>query len=171
MTTRFAGHLLTGIHSARPAAADVPEGTLYSCTTHSRVYQSDGASAWTTWATLGGAVTVGIAASDEGTAIAAGTALVTFRVPYAMTLSDVRASLVGAAATGTFTVDINEGGTSILSTKLTIDATEKTSVTAATPPVISDSAIADDAQITIDVDDDGDGAATGLKVWLIGTLT
>ncbi len=41
-----------GIHSARPAAADVGSGGLYSCTTHDLVYQTDGSS-WTTWATLG----------------------------------------------------------------------------------------------------------------------
>ncbi len=43
----------TGIHSARPAAADVGSGGIYSCTTHSLIYQTDG-STWTTWATLGG---------------------------------------------------------------------------------------------------------------------
>jgi hypothetical protein len=53
-TTRFADHLLTGIHSARPAASAVPAGTLYSCTTHSLIYQSDGISTWSTYATLGG---------------------------------------------------------------------------------------------------------------------
>jgi hypothetical protein len=53
-TTRFADHLLTGIHSARPAASAVPAGTLYSCTTHSLIYQSDGTSTWSTYATLGG---------------------------------------------------------------------------------------------------------------------
>jgi hypothetical protein len=68
-----------------------------------------------------------------------------------------------------FTVDINEGGTSILSTKLTIDNTEKTSTTAATPPVISDSSLADDAEITVDIDQIGDGTAKGLKVTIIGT--
>jgi hypothetical protein len=109
-----------------------------------------------------------IACSDETTALAAGTGLVTFRMPYAFTLTAVRASLTGAAATGTVTVDINEGGTSILSTKLTIDATETTSTTAATAAVISDTALADAAQITIDLDDDADGTATGLKVTLIG---
>jgi hypothetical protein len=51
-TTRFADHLLTGVHSARPAANTVPVGTLYSCTTHQLIYQSDG-SAWPTYATLG----------------------------------------------------------------------------------------------------------------------
>lgn len=43
----------TGIHSARPAASAVGPGGLYSCTTHSLVYQTDGSS-WTTWANLAG---------------------------------------------------------------------------------------------------------------------
>ena len=110
------------------------------------------------------------AASDETTALTTGSAKVTFRMPYAMTLTAVRASLSTAQASGTiFTVDINEGGTTILSTKLTIDNTEKTSTTAATAAVISDSALADDAEITIDIDQIGDGTAKGLKVTLIGT--
>lgn len=110
-----------------------------------------------------------IACSDESTAIVTGTAKITFRMPFAMTLTAVRASLKTAASSGTFTVDINEGGTTVLSTKLTIDATEKTSTTAATPAVISDANLADDAEITIDVDDDAAGDAAGLKVTLIGT--
>lgn len=111
-----------------------------------------------------------LAASDETTALTTGTAKVTFRMPFAMTLTDVRASLTTAQASGSiFTVDINEGGTTILSTKLTIDNTEKTSTTAATPAVISDTALADDAEITIDIDQIGNGTATGLKITLIGT--
>lgn len=53
MTTRFEDHLLTGVHGSRPAAAAVPSGTLYSCTTHGLVYQSDGAN-WATWAAISG---------------------------------------------------------------------------------------------------------------------
>lgn len=111
---------------------------------------------------------VGIAASDESTAIDATGTKVTFRMPYAMTVTEVRASLTTADTTG-ITVDLNEGGTSILSTKVTVDANEKTSTTAATPAVISDPDLADDAEITVDVDAVGAGVATGLKVWLIGT--
>ena len=111
-----------------------------------------------------------VAASDETTALTAGTAKITFRMPYAFTLTSVRASLTTAQSSGSiFTVDINEGGTSILSTKLTIDNTEKTSTTAATAAVISDTALADDAEITIDIDQIGDGTAKGLKITLIGT--
>lgn len=121
----------------------------------------------TNWAAL--PVEIQVAASDETTALTTGSAKVTFRMPYAMTLTAVRASLSTAQASGTiFTVDINEG-TTILSTKLTIDNTEKTSTTAATPAVISDSALADDAEITIDIDQIGNGSAAGLKVTLIGT--
>lgn len=55
MTTRFTDHLLEGDHASRPAFGDVPQGTLYACSTHGLIYQSDGATAWSTWATLVGA--------------------------------------------------------------------------------------------------------------------
>ena len=111
-----------------------------------------------------------LAASDETTALTTGTGKVTFRMPYAMTLTAVRASLSTAQASGTiFTVDVNQGGSSIISTKITIDNTEKTSTTAAAPPVISTSALTDDSEITIDIDQIGNGTAAGLKVTLIGT--
>lgn len=120
------------------------------------------------WQTI--PIEIQLACSDETTALSAGTAKVTFRTPCAMTVTAVRASLTTAQASGNiFTVDINEGGTSILSTKLTIDNTEKTSTTAATPAVISDSSLADDAEMTIDIDQIGDGTAKGLKVTIIGT--
>ena len=63
MATRFADHLLDGTHAARPAATAVPAGTLYSCSDHSLVYQSDGAT-WATWATLGGSETLGATIVD-----------------------------------------------------------------------------------------------------------
>ena len=110
------------------------------------------------------------AVTDETTEIIAGTGKVTFRMPYAFTLSEVRASLT-TAATGAslFTVDINEAGTSILSTKITLDASETTSTTAATAAVISDVDLADDAEITIDIDQAGNvTTGRGLKVYLIG---
>lgn len=128
-------------------------------------------SAWNTPAGSSGSQTESliISCSDETTALTAGAAKVTLRMPYAFTLSAVRASLTTAQTSGSIlTVDINEGGSSILSTKLTIDNTEKSSTTAATAAVISDSSLADDAEITIDIDQVGDGTATGLKVYLIG---
>jgi hypothetical protein len=110
-----------------------------------------------------------IACSDETTALTTGTAKVTFRMPYGFNVSGVKASLTTAQVSGNiFTVDINESGASILSTKLTIDNTEKTSSTAATSAVISDSSLTDDAEMTIDIDQVGDGTAKGLKVYLVG---
>jgi hypothetical protein len=110
-----------------------------------------------------------LACSDETTLLTTGTKL-TFRMPYAFTVSAVRASLTTVATGGTLvTVDINEGGSTILSTKITIDASESTSTTAATPPVISDTGLADDAQMTIDIDAVGNTTAgKGLKVYIIG---
>jgi hypothetical protein len=140
--------------------------------------------AGTVWSIDAGAVTLAklataaktqaiqVACSDETTALTTGTAKVTFRMPYAFTLTAVRASVTTAPTGAVLTVDINEGGVSILSTKLTIDATEKTSTTAATPAVISDAALADDAEITIDIDTVGSTVAgAGLKVALIGYPT
>lgn len=111
-----------------------------------------------------------IAVGDETTAITTGVAKVTFRMPYAFTVTAVRASLTTVSSSGIPTVDINEAGVSILSTKLTIDASEKTSTTAATAAVISDASLADDAEMTIDIDVAGTGAA-GLKVYIIGYRT
>ena len=87
-----------------------------------------------------------------------------------MTLTDVRASLATASSSGTPTFDINEGGTTILSTKLTIDASETTSTTAVAAAVISDTTLADDALMTLDIDVAGTGAK-GAKVALIGYRT
>lgn len=110
-----------------------------------------------------------VAVGDETTAITTGTAKVSFRMPFAFTLTNLRASLVTASSSGVPTVDVNEAGTTVMTTnKLTIDANELTSTTAATACGITDSAIADDALITIDIDVAGTGAA-GLKVTFFGT--
>jgi hypothetical protein len=119
---------------------------------------------------VGASAELVIACSDEATNLTTGTAKVTFRMPYAMTLSSVRSSVNTAPTGSTLIVDINEGGNSILSTKLSIDASEKTSTTAASAAVISDTGLADDAEITIDIDQIGSTVAgKGLKVVLKGT--
>ena len=121
-------------------------------------------------------VAVTFACGDESTAIDATGQKISFRMPFAMTLNagiaGVRGSLVTAGTGGNlFTVDINEAGSTILSTKLTFDATETTTYTAATPVVISDVNLADNAIITVDVDQlDSGGVAAGLKISLIGSL-
>ncbi len=115
-------------------------------------------------------VELSFALSDETTDLTTGTAKLTFRMPHAMTLTEVRASVSTAPTGSTLVFDINQTASTILSTKLSIDATEKTSTTAATPPVISTSALTDDAEITIDIDQIGATiAGTGAKITLIGT--
>ncbi len=114
-----------------------------------------------------------LALSDETTVLDPASTTVpvmTIRMPYKFVLTGVRASLT-TAGTGAalITVDIHESGTTVLSTKITIDATEKTSETAATPPVISDSSLANDSLIELFLDvRDTDNVATGLKVTLLG---
>ena len=113
-----------------------------------------------------------VAASDETTALTTGVKA-TFRMPYAFTVTAVRGSLT-TAGTGVnlVTVDINEGGSTILGDKITFTATETTSTTAVTQPTITDASLADDAQMTIEIDQiDSGGVSAGLKVTLIGYQT
>lgn len=110
-----------------------------------------------------------IAASDELTPLVAGTAVTTFRMAAPIVeILDVRASLTTAQTSGsTFTVDVNANGTSIFSTPITIDNAKKSSVSAINQPVLSTTSLPDDAEITIDIDQIGDGTATGLKVYFV----
>lgn len=116
-------------------------------------------------------VSLSYAASDEVTNLTVGTNKLRFRMPFAFTLTDIQASLAVAQSAGSiFTVDVNMG-TSILSTKLTIDNGEKTSVTADAPPVLSVTTLTNDAEMSIDIDQVGTAGARGLKVDLIGRRT
>lgn len=98
-------------------------------------------------------------------------------MPFAMTVTEIRASLVTAQSAGSvLTVDVNEAGTTILSTKLTFDNGQKSTgsaaqsgVTITTAAVISDSSIADNAEMSVDIDQVGTAGAKGLKIYLIGT--
>ena len=117
---------------------------------------------------------IAIACGDETTATAAATAVVTFHMPYAFYLTGIKAGVTTAPVGSVLTVDLNEAGSTCLTTKLTIDASEKTSATAATAAVIGGAgpALAADALMTIDVDGVGSSTAgAGLKVYLIGYQT
>lgn len=148
-----------GNYGARLKDGSEVLGKILKCAT------ADGETNWTYFP-----CEVQLAVSDQTTALTSGTGKITFRMPFAMQLQEVRASLVVAGTiSGITTIDINESGSSILSTKLTIDLTEKTSVTSATPAVISDGSLADDAEITIDIDAISGGATEkGLTVLLKG---
>lgn len=135
-----------------------------------QVYTTDGANAPAARGTSSSLEAIRINVGDETTAITTGTGKASFRMPYAFHVTEVRGSLAVAQVSGSVvTVDINEAGTSIISTKLTFDNTELTTKTAATPAVISDASLADDAVISIDLDQvQGSSVAAGLKITLLG---
>jgi hypothetical protein len=112
-----------------------------------------------------------IALTDETSLVLTGANIVSFRAPFAMQLTKIpRASLSTGSSSGAVTVDIKKGGTSLLgANKLTIDATQKTSTTAATATTLATATIEDDAEITLDITAAGTGAR-GLKVVLYYSL-
>jgi hypothetical protein len=112
---------------------------------------------------------ISFAISDETTAITSGTTKLTFFVPRAMTITNVYASLSTTGSTDSV-FDINVSGTSILSTKITVESGEKHSKDATTQPVISSASITQFDEITIDIDQAGTGA-TGAKIYIKGTTT
>jgi hypothetical protein len=110
-----------------------------------------------------------MAVTGEDDTLTTGTGKVTWQMPFAMTATGIKASVKTAPVGSTIIVDLNEAGSTVLSTKLSIDAGETSSATAATPPVFSDTALADNAIMTVDVDQVGSGTAgVGLKLYLTG---
>lgn len=90
-------------------------------------------------------------------------------VRSAFTVESVISYVSTSGTTSAITVDINEAGSTILSTKLTIDAGENDSTTAATPAVISDTALAANAVISVDTDSaDSGNTGAGLIVQVCG---
>ena len=120
-----------------------------------------------TWQTISSTPTESfiVSASDELTSLTTGTAKTTFRMPYAFTLTAVKVSLTNASTGGTPTIDINENGTSILSSPVAISVGQKTATAS-----VSDTSLANLAEMTVDIDVAG-ANASGLKVYLIGTQT
>ena len=87
----------------------------------------------------------------------------------AFTVTDAYAYVSTSGTTSAITVDVNEAGSTILSTKLTIDVGENDSTTAATPAVVSDTALAANAIISADTDGaDSGNTGAGLIVQICG---
>jgi hypothetical protein len=111
----------------------------------------------------------------NGSAITVGDGKAYYRVPAALNgkvISAVAAHVTTVSSSGIPTVQIANvtNGVDVLSTKLTIDASEKDSSTAAVPAVINaandDVATADELRIDIDVAGTG---AKGLMVEMVFT--
>jgi hypothetical protein len=176
--TAGGGSVTIGTNAADVLSAEAGEITADDAAADKIVFWDDSASKLTYLAMGDGVAIDGttiyaqdwfvIAVSDESTNLATGPNKVYFRMPYAGTLLAVRASVNTAPTDANIEVDINEDGSPLLSTILSIDESEKTSTTAAVPAVISGTgALTDDAEITIDIDQVGSTVAgKGLKVYL-----
>lgn len=116
------------------------------------------------------AVEIVVACSDESTNLATGTAKVTFRMPFALTLTKLKADVNTAPVGSTIIVDVNVNGSTLMATtKLTIDENEETSETAATPAALTTTALAENDEVTIDFDQVGSSTpGKGLKVTFVG---
>jgi hypothetical protein len=95
-------------------------------------------------------------------------------MPFAMTITEVKLSSNGAPSTQPIIVDIDNVGSSIFSTNPQIDVGDQTSMTSATPAVISQSTVAEDSRMGIMVDQVGtpaEFAGSALKVYILGYRT
>ena len=110
-----------------------------------------------------------IACSDETSDLETGDDKAQIRLPFQFELTSVSANVNTAPTGSTISIQIQEDGSDILSTPITIDISETSSETAATPPVILDSTLASNSILSIDLDQVGSSTAgTGLKVNLVG---
>jgi len=113
--------------------------------------------------------TIIASASDELSALQVASTLTTFRAPYPLNLAYVRASLTTAPAGTDLIIDVLLNGVSLFSTPIHIDPGHTTSVTSATPSVLSTFYIPDDGELTIDVLQKGSvTAGSGLKIAVTG---
>jgi len=108
-----------------------------------------------------------VAVDDETRVITTGTAVLTFHMPFDFTLIEVMAGLTTVSSSGLVRFDANLGGVSIFTTRVSIDAGEDTSLTAATPAALATTYLPKGARITVDIDDAGTGA-TGPKLYFNG---
>jgi hypothetical protein len=110
-----------------------------------------------------------VVCSDDLTNLTTTTSAYTFRVPYGMYLNSIRASVTEAPVGSTLVIDVKQAGASIFSTKLTIDSSEETSTTAATPAVISNPILIDDSKLIVCIDQVGSSTpGKGLKLTFKG---
>ena len=110
-----------------------------------------------------------VACSDETSDLTTGDDKAQIRLPFQFELTDITANVNIAPVGSAISIQVQEDGSDILSTPITIDVTDTTSESAATQPVISDSTLASNSIISIDLDIIGSSTAgTGLKINLIG---
>ena len=161
-------------------------GSAYTDRSTGELYTKTSGTGNTGWAVVGAAAPPpppltpetahGIELSDETSDNTASSTVPkrTFRMPYAMTVTRLKCCLTKAATGATFIVDVHKDGTSVMTTnKLSVDAGETTSATAATAHTLTSTAFAEDAVLEFFIDQVGattDNTGEGVKVWVIGTI-
>jgi len=114
-----------------------------------------------------------VAFSDEATNLVTGTGVVSFFVPYAFTLTEVFTGLGGVSTSGAVTTDLKNGaGTTVFTTKPTIGANQRTSLSGSgsVAAALSITSLAKGEYMTIDINAAGTNAKGG-KMLLIGKRT
>ena len=111
-----------------------------------------------------------LACSDLESDLEVGLDVAYFRVQRAITISEVRASLIESSSSGVVEVDITVNGEPMLAAPLFIDQLELTSTTALAQVEILTASLPDDAEVRISIVQPGAGAR-GLIVSLLGTIS
>ncbi len=96
-----------------------------------------------------------IALSHPDGTISAATGVVTFPVPADVEVADLLLFVTEPSTSGNVVADVNLGGTSVLSTKITVEQGENSSSTAATPYVFTRTSWDQGEVLTIDFDSAG----------------
>ena len=84
--------------------------------------------------------------------------------PYAYTITNLILACDTAPTGANLIADLNVNGSSILSTKISIDATETNSTTATTPYVLTTTSLSLGAKLTVDIDQIGTGGGTNVQL-------
>lgn len=91
-----------------------------------------------------------------------------FEAPFGGTIMGVFAYVDTAGTTGSATIDIHKGGTTIMSaTKISIETAEKSSRNAATQPVVTNISVTTGDIFTVDIDAIQTTPAKGLTVVMV----
>ena len=108
-------------------------------------------------------------ASDLATDLTVSTLLVEIPLPYSFVATEVRANVLEAPTGAKLICNIKKDGFSILSTLLSIDDGEKTSLTASVPAVINFPTLENDKILTVEVTQVGSTiAGKGLFITING---
>jgi len=119
--------------------------------------------------TVTGATKYQLSCSDLESNLEVGLDVAYFRIQRAITVFQVRASLIESSASGVVEINLTVNGAPMLTTPLTIDALELTSVTAASTVVLLVTALPDDAEVRVSIVQAGSGAR-GLIVAIVGSI-